>query len=119
MYHLLLTLKSWAFCLQSIGRVCVLVWSCAFCPSGVALFCFDVGAVFLCWMASALVAATWKQRVRGEFCATRDVTLKDLSVSGNWDLFLNRIYVIPGGQQVLCVDCIWQPCVLGAREWLT
>jgi len=26
--------------------------------------------------------------------------------------------VIPGGQQVLCVDCIWQPCVLDTRDWL-
>jgi hypothetical protein len=44
--------------------------------------------------------------------------VKDLSVSGNWDLFLSRIDVIPCGQQV-CVDCIWQPCVLGTQEWLT
>jgi hypothetical protein len=83
------------------------------------LFCCEVGTVFLSEMTSALVEATWKHRVRGEFCATRDVTLKDLSVSGNWDLFLNRIYELPGGQQVLCVDCIWQPCVLGTQEWLT
>ena len=67
-----------------------------FCPSGVALFCFEVGTVFLCGVASALVEATWKHRVPGEFCATRDVTLKDLSVSGNWGLFLDRIYVIHG-----------------------
>lgn len=90
-----------------------------FAPLELHLFCFGVGTVFLCGMASALVEATWKHRVPGEFCATRDVTLKDLSVCGNWDLFLNRIYVIPGGQQVLCVDCIWQPCVLGTQEWLT
>ena len=59
---------------------------------------------------------TWSS---GKICATRDVTLKDLSVSANWDLFLNRISVVPGRQQVQCVDCIWQPCVLGAQEWLT
>ena len=75
--------------------------------------------MFLCGVTSAFVERRGSIEFRVSFAPLGMLTLKDFSVSGNWDLFLDRIYVIPGGQQVLCVDCIWQPCVLGTQEWLT
>jgi hypothetical protein len=101
--HLLLTLSS--FILLTKYSLCFVFGMVLWVLAPVELHCFVLRWV-LCFCAGwrpALVEATWKHRVPGEFCATRDVTLNDLSVSGNWDLFLDRIYVIPGGQQVLCV----------------